>query len=379
VNRIMKRVALLVHSANWSGYEQDLYELLIRWNRSPAPTVYLTEEGILGDKLREHGIAVRVLPMDAYKRGSSNREQRYLGIMGTLRYAKRLSQDFKRDQIECVHANTNTLYTIVYGSIAAKWAHLPLIWYVQKSVAAPYLNQTTATMLRIFFRYIPDGIMVNSLSTLASLKLPRQKMSRVQLIYPAYSGVYGRMIGVSPDPAYITVLLVGRLAEWKGQHLLLAAAKAFLPDRKIRFWLVGAEQNEESVYREMLQYQIRNNGLTNITVLGYVENLKSIIHQADILLYLNMNPEPLNQVILQAMAAGIPIIASNIGGPMEVIKDGETGILFPPGDTGALRRSIRSMINHPEEREEMGLKGMARIKSYFAIELSLQRIMDFYE
>lgn len=379
MSRTMKRVALLIHSANWSGYEQGLYELLIRWNRSPAPIVYLAEEGILGNKLREHGIVVRILPMDAYKRGSFNREKGYLGIMGTLRYARRLSQDFKHDQIECVHANTNTLYTMVYSSIAAKWAHLPLIWYVQKSVAAPYLNQTTATMIRTFFRYIPDGIMVNSLSTLASLKLPLKKMSRVQLIYPSYSGEYGRMIGISPDPAYITVLLVGRLAEWKGQHLLLAAAKAFLPDRKVRFWLVGAEQYEETVYREMLQHQIRSNGLTNVTLLGYMEDLKSVIHQADILLHTNMSPEPFNQVILQAMAAGIPIIASNIGGPKEVIRDGETGILFPPGDIGALRRSIRWMINHPEEREEMGLKGLVRIRSHFAIELSLQRIMDYYQ
>lgn len=375
----MKRVALLVHSANWSGYEQSLYELLIRWNHSPTPIVYLAEEGILGDKLREHGIAVRVLPMGEYKRGFPNREQSYLGIIGTLRYARRLSQNFKQDQIECVHANMNTLYTMVYGSIAAKWAHLPLICYVQKAVGVPYLKQTTATMIRTFLRYIPDGIMVNSLSTLASLKLPLHKMSRVQLIYPFYSGEYGRTVGISPDPAYITVLLVGRLAEWKGQHLLLAAAKAFLSDRKVRFWLVGAEQYEETVYREMLQHQIRSNGLTNITLLGYMENLKSVIHQADILLYTNMSPGPFNHVILQAMAAGIPIIASNLGGPMEIVKDGQTGILFPPGDVGALRRSIRWMINHQEEREEMGLKGMARIRNHFAIELYIQRIMDYYD
>lgn len=373
----MKRVALLVHSSNWSGYEQGLYELLIRWNRPPTPIVYLAEEGILGDKLREHGIAVRVLPWDVYKQKSTKRERGYLGIRGTLQYARKLSQDFKRDQIECVHANMNTLYTTICGSIAAKWAHLPLIWYVEKSVAAPYRNRTMM-MIRTLIRYIPDGIMVNSLSTLTSLELPLKKMNRVQLIYPAYPGLYGRMVGSSPDPAYITILLVGRLVEWKGQHLLLAAAGAFLPDRKVRFWLTGAEQYEESIYREMLEHQIRSRGLTNITLLGEVEHLQSVIHQADILLYTNVSPEPFNQVILQAMAAGIPLIASNIGGQKEVIRDGETGLLFPPGDIGALRRSIRWMINHPEEREEMGLKGMARIRSHFAIEVSLQRIMDYY-
>jgi glycosyltransferase involved in cell wall biosynthesis len=375
----MKRVALLVHSSNWSGYEQGVYELLIRWNRPPTPIVYLTEEGILGEKLREHDVPIRVLPWDVHKQNSTKRERGYLGIRGTLQYAIRLSQDFKRDQIECVHADMNKLYTTLCGSIAAKWAHLPLIWYVEKSVAAPYRKRMTTILIRSLIRYIPDGIMVNSLSTLSSLKLPLKRMNRVQLIYPAYPGLYGRMVGCSPDPSYITILLVGRLAEWKGQHMLLAAAGAFLPDRKVRFWLTGTEQDEESIYREMLESQIRSLGLTNITLLGEVEHLQSIIHQADILLYTNVSPEPLNQVILQAMAAGIPLIASNIGGQNEVIRDGETGLLFPPGDIGALRRTIRWMINHPEEREEMGLKGMARIRSHFAIEVSLQRIMDYYQ
>src|SRR5690606_15410715 len=125
----------------------------------------------------------------------------------------------------------------------------------------------------------------------------------------------------------------------------------------IRFWLVGTEQYEESGYRELLERQIRSSDLTNISLLGHVDSLLSVIHHADIVLHTNVEPEPLNQVILQAMAAGIPIIASNIGGQREVIKDGVTGLLFPPGDVGALRRSIRWMINHPEEREEMGQKG----------------------
>ena len=369
----------MVHSANWSGYEQGLYELLIRWNRSPAPIVYMNEEGTLGEKLREHGIVVRVLPITTYKRGSPSHSSSNMGMIGMLRYARRLSQNFKLDQIECVHASTNTLYTIIYGTIAAKLTRLPIIWYAHKSIAAPYLNQVAAAMLRIGIRFLPDGIMVNSLSTLTSLKLPNHKMNRVHVIYPSYTGSYGRMNGISPDPAYVTILLVGRLAEWKGQHLLLSAAKAFLPDRKVRFWLVGVELHEETVYRKMLQHQIRTNALSNITLLGHMDNLKSVIHQADILLHTNMSPEPLNQVIFQAMAAGVPIIASDIGGPREVIKDGETGILFPPGDIGALRRSIRWMINHPEERGEMGLKGLARIKNHFAVEMSLQRIMDYYQ
>ncbi len=377
----MKRIALLVHSSNWSGYENGIYELLIRWNRSPTPIVYMTEEGILGKKLRGSGIAVRILPMDGCKRRSLHaptptHNRANMGMLGMLKYAAKLSQSFKLDKIECVHASTNT---IVYGTIAAKLTRLPIIWNAQKNLDAPYLNPTIVTIFRWGIRYIPDGIVVNSLSTLTSLKLPTRKLNRVQVIFPSYSGEYGRLSGVGPDLAYTTVLLVGRLAEWKGQHLLLSAAKAFLPERSVRFWLVGAEQYEEPVYRDLLKYQIRSNGLTNITLFGHMDDLKSVIHQADILLHTNMAPEPLNQVILQAMAAGIPVIASNIGGPRDVIRDGETGMLFPPGDIGALRRAIRWMINHPEERVEMGLKGMERIKNHFAVDMSLQRIMDYYQ
>jgi glycosyltransferase involved in cell wall biosynthesis len=375
----MKRVALLVHSSQWSGYEQGLYELLIRWNRPPVPIVYTMEDGILTNKLRERGIVVRIVPWDGYTSNATQQERTSPAMRGVLQYARKLSQMFRLDQIECVHANTNTLNTMIYGSVAAKLAHLPLIWYIEKSFIAPNWSKAATKAMRALTRYIPDGIMVSSLATLSSLKLPLKLMDRVQLVYPAYSGLYGRAAGLSPEPGYITILLVGRLAEWKGQLLLLAVARVFLTDHKVRFWLTGLEQHDERVFREILEHQIRSYGLTNITMLGEVDHLQSIIHQADILLCTNVGPEPINQVLLQAMAAGIPIIASNIGGQSEVIRDGESGILFTPGDIGALRRSIRWMVNHPEEREEMGLKGQQRIRNHFAIEGSLQRIMDFYE
>lgn len=378
----MKKVALLVHSSEWSGYEQGLYELLIRWNRHPTPIVYMLEEGILSRKLREQGIVVRVEAWDGKRSESDNQLQKERTnrlSRGLLRYAGKLSEAFKLDQIECVHVSMSSLRTAVYGSLAAKLASIPLVWYIEKSVIAPNRSWTSMMIMRKATRYVPNGIMVNSLSTLTSLKLPLKLMDRVQLIYPGYSGLYGRSIEVSPDPAYITILIVGRLTEWKGQHLLLAVARAFLTDHKVRFWLTGAEEHEDRIFREMLEYQIRMNGLTNISLLGEVDNLQRVIQQADILLYTNVSAEPINQVILQAMAAGIPLIASNIGGQKEVIRDGESGVLYPPGDIGALRRSIRWMINHPEEREEMGLKGLQRVKNHFAIEVSVKRILDYYE
>lgn len=376
MNRKMRRVALLVHWANWNGYEHGLYELLIRWNRSPTPIVYFVEESILSHKLRQHNMVVRVLPPDEYQHGSKRRHG-YLGFVGSLRYAKKLSQAFKLDGIECVHASN--VYSMIYGSLAAKWARLPIVWYVHRTSATPYLTGFAAMVLRGCCRYIPDGVMVNSIATLASLKLAPKQGAKVQLVYPSYMGGYGRREGITPDPEYMTILLVGRLTEWKGQHVLLAAAKAFVPDKKVRFWLVANEQYEEKTYREMLQQQIRSNGLWNITLFDFVENLEEMIHKADLLLHTSVRAEPFSQVIVQAMAAGIPIIASTIGGPKEIILDGETGLLIPPGDVGALRRSIRWMINHPEDRMEMGQKGMDRIKNHFSIELSLQRIMDYYQ
>ncbi|WP_239551038.1 glycosyltransferase family 4 protein [Paenibacillus elgii] len=174
------------------------------------------------------------------------------------------------------------------------------------------------------------------------------------------------------------VLLVGRLADWKGQHILLEAAKSFAK-RNVEFWIAGDALFEaDAVYKQQLIQYIREHGLFNVKMLGHVNDISQLMSQADLLVHTSVIPEPFGQVIVEGMAVGLPVIASNAGGPREIVLNEETGLLIPPGKAERLIEAIQWMIEHPEERKEMGEKAMSRVKELFLIEHTVQKITSFY-
>ena len=78
------------------------------------------------------------------------------------------------------------------------------------------------------------------------------------------------------------------------------------------------------------------------------------------------------------MAHGLPLIASDVGGNAEAVIHGETGVLFPPEDTGALAEAIRFLIDSPEIRQSMGERGRERQREFFSLERCLEEHLDLY-
>jgi glycosyltransferase involved in cell wall biosynthesis len=88
-------------------------------------------------------------------------------------------------------------------------------------------------------------------------------------------------------------------------------------------------------------------------------------------------PEPFGQVALEAMACGRAVIASNIGGLRDVVVDGETGVMVPPGDITALREALRMLMSDPARRARMGEAGRRRARAFFASTV-VRRIEQVY-
>jgi glycosyltransferase involved in cell wall biosynthesis len=87
----------------------------------------------------------------------------------------------------------------------------------------------------------------------------------------------------------------------------------------------------------------------------------------DVAIHASTNPEPFGRVLIEAMALGRPLVAPREGGPLEIVVDGETGILVPPRDASALAAAIERLIDDPELRRRMGDAGRARVDAVFDI------------
>jgi len=373
----MLRVAYIDHTAKWSGGEVALFNILTHIGEQIDPLVILAEDGALAERLREKGMDVRIIPLDESIR-SRGRNAVNLGAPAAafklLAYGRKLAPLLKAEKVDCVH--TNSLKSALYGAIAAKIAGVPLIWHIRDHIGAPYLKPIVAKGIRLLSRLLPNGVIANSHSTLNALELPRSKKTLV--VYSAFAKAIGNGIGMR-DQKDFNVLLVGRLAHWKGQHIVLEAAKSFKNEPRVKFWLAGDALFGEEAYKQELLQKIKNDELTNVSMLGHVDDIQGLMNTADLLIHTSVTPEPFGQVIVEGMAAGLPVIASNEGGPVEIVVQGETGLLIEPGDAAILADSIKWMMDHPEERRRMADNGMKRVKEHFVIENTVKDIVDYYK
>ncbi|MEK5252744.1 glycosyltransferase family 4 protein [Paenibacillus sp. FSL F4-0125] len=373
----MLRVAYIDHTAKWSGGEVALFNILTHIGEQIDPLVILAEDGALAERLREKGMDVRIIPLDESIR-SRGRNAVNLGAPAAafklLAYGRKLAPLLKAEKVDCVH--TNSLKSALYGAIAAKIAGVPLIWHIRDHIGAPYLKPVVAKGIRLLSRLLPNGVIANSHSTLNALELPRSKKTLV--VYSAFAKAIGNGIGMR-DQKEFNVLLVGRLAHWKGQHIVLEAAKSFKNEPRVKFWLAGDALFGEEAYKQELLQKIKNDELTNVSMLGHVDDIQGLMNTADLLIHTSVTPEPFGQVIVEGMAAGLPVIASNEGGPVEIVVPGETGLLIEPGDAAILADSIKWMLDHPEERRRMADNGMKRVKEQFVIENTVKDIVDYYK
>ncbi|MEK3948461.1 glycosyltransferase family 4 protein [Paenibacillus sp. FSL H7-0703] len=376
----MMRVAYIDHTARWSGGEVALYNILTNIGEHIDPLVILAEEGDLADRLRQRDIDVRIVPLDDSIR-NRGRNAVNLGAPAAafrlLAYGRKLAPLLREEKVVCVH--TNSLKSALYGTVAAKSAKLPLIWHIRDHIGPPYLKPIVAKGIRLMSRFLPNGVIANSKSTLSALELPPDKKTLV--VYSAFAKAITARDTASHlrgDDSF-NVVLVGRLAEWKGQHILLEAARSFLPDQRVKFWLAGDALFGEEEYKQRLESTMREYGLANVNLLGHVDDIQGLMQRCDLLIHTSITPEPFGQVIIEGMAAGLPVIASNEGGPKETVVPHETGLLIEPGDPAKLEEAIRWMLEHPQERQQMGERGMERVKKHFVIENTVKDIVHYYK
>jgi glycosyltransferase involved in cell wall biosynthesis len=103
-----------------------------------------------------------------------------------------------------------------------------------------------------------------------------------------------------------------------------------------------------------------------------------VIDELDLVVHASTTGEPFGQVIIEGMAAGKPIVATNGGGVPEIVEDGTTGILVPMGDAPAMAEAICRMLADPGKAREMGRRGRQRVESHFTLERTARRVEDVY-
>src|SRR5665213_2790695 len=179
--------------------------------------------------------------------------------------------------------------------------------------------------------------------------------------------------GIGDDTPLI--VCVARLQREKDIPTLIAAMRDVVVSVPQAICVVAGEGNEESAIRELI---IRNQLEKSVRLLGFRPDATSLISAGDLFVLPSM-AEPFGLVLLEAMSLEKPVIATRAGGPIEIVVDGETGVLVEPGNARAMAGAIIRVLSEAQARDDMGRAGRARFEQLFTADRMADAILRVYE
>jgi len=189
---------------------------------------------------------------------------------------------------------------------------------------------------------------------------------------PAFRAESRRALGV-PDDRLVAVT-VGRMDQFKAHHLQLQAMDMLRKQGiDLHLLLVGAGEREQELRRLRAELGLED----RVTFTGYLDDVRPALAAAD-LFVLSSKREGLPMVLLEAMGAGLPIVATEVGGIPEALAGGQVGELVPPEDVSALADGVAGLARQPEERRSLGQAARRRYETHYSREAMGNRYLQIY-
>jgi glycosyltransferase involved in cell wall biosynthesis len=371
------RVVYLDHCARLSGGELALLRMLPALVGVDAHVI-LGEDGPLAARLARGGISVEVLPIadDVRDLRRDLAVATRLPVASAVRaaaYTGRLAARLRKLRPDLVH--TNSLKAALYGGIAARLAGIPVIWHLRDRIAPDYLPDRAVRLVRALARRLPAAVIANSHTTLATLGLASVTSAPISAVCPS-------PVSMPKQPTRnvdrLQIGMVGRLAPWKGQDVFLRAFTAAFPAGAEQAVVVGEAMFGEQSYAHALRELANELGIgQRVEFTGFREDIPEVLARLDVLVHASTIPEPFGQVVVEGMAAGLPVVASDGGGPAEIITDAVDGVLSPPGDIEELAAALRRLADDPALRVRLGRQARIRARA-FAPETIAAQVVELY-
>lgn len=197
-----------------------------------------------------------------------------------------------------------------------------------------------------------------------------------RVVYPGVDVPNGRVGRMTPRiPGETALGTAGRLVPLKGIVYLIRALAVLHRDIPgVRLEIAGSGPE-----RPALEHEVQSHGLGDrVRFLGWRTDLGPLMETWDVYVQPSLG-EPFGIAALEAMAVGLPVVATAAGGLPELVEDGRTGWLVPPRDSGALAERLRALLLNPDQRHIMGSAGRARAKQTFSLDRMVREFSRIYD
>ena len=282
----------------------------------------------------------------------------------------RLRRLIRERRVSVVHTHSSVDSWL--GSLAAKSLGRPVVR--SRHVSIPIRH---TLVYRLADRIITSGEAVRA--TVVAAGIAPKKIVSVSAGVDTeqfHPGVSGKSVRDELGLGGMSVVgLVANIRGSKGHNVFLDAAREVLkmaPDT--RFLIVG-----DGVGFDEVKARVRQMGLeSRVLLTGFRRDVPEVMAALDVLVLPSVRSEATSQVIPQALAVGTPVVGSDVGGIPELVRDGETGRLVPPGDPAALAGAILASVREPERSRAMARAGQALILSQYTFDAAMARTTAVY-
>ncbi|MDB5619399.1 glycosyltransferase [Tardiphaga sp.] len=367
------RVLFVCHTGAISGAELVLVDLVQPWAGESA---LLFENGPLAPALAAKGLKVTVSRwgqgLTQVRRDSSI--LKVIPLVGRL-FGIVLETIAAARRHDVVYANSQKAF--VLSALAVSVARRPLIWHLHDIISSVHFGamqrRVQVTLANLFASrvvvpskacadaFIAEGgkqplvvVVPNGLDIAPEALSPAQIRQQLQL-------PEGPLVGV-----------FSRLAAWKGQHVVLQAL-ARTPG--VSCIIAGDAMFGEQAYAAKLNQMVIDLDLGDrVHFLGRRSDVPRLMRAVDAVVHPSIDPEPFGRTLVEAMLAGVPVIATDAGAASDILQAGRAGTLVPPGDADALAAAIINIMSKPPELAAQLNYAEARAKSHYGAAQMLRAI-----
>jgi glycosyltransferase involved in cell wall biosynthesis len=368
---------LFLHSSS-GHYGADRQLALLASGLDPdryRPIVVLPPGDLAGD-LRAAGAEVIERSPAVIRRGAGSPRGLASLAADAARDGAALGRLICRRRVALVHSNTSV---VLGGAVAAAAARVPHVWHVRE------LYGRYATLWPAYRQLLRSAAALPCVSWAVAGQFAGDPRARV--VYDGLAidarraprGAARAALGLPAEAPLIAVL--GRISDWKGQDLLVRAlATKALRGRGAIGVIAGEPWPGAEARRERVLALARQLGVGDRLVLvGFREDVETVYGAADVVAVPSTAPDPLPNTALEAAAAGCAVVAAAHGGLPEIIRDGETGRLFSPGDVASLSGVIAALLDDECERERLGAAAAADVRARFDPARLIAEMQSLYD
>ncbi len=371
----VRKVAYLITLPEIGGAQMHVLQLLEALDRSRFEPILLTAgEGWLTERARERG--VRVYPLRHLRRP--------IHPVHDWRALWEIRGILAREKPDVLHLHSSKAG--ILGRLAGKLARVPRILFTAHGFSfherlAPLPLQGSVWLERVLAPLSDVIVPVSEYDRERALRFNLCEPMRLQVVLNGIETErfrgdrrHATRAALGLEPEDLVIGMVARFAFPKHPEFLLLALQPLLESRpNIRLIFVGSGPDFPRIQLLALELGIAE----QVTFLGNREDVPDILAAMDIFTLISRF-EGLPMTIIEAMAAGLPVIASDVGGVSELIDEGLTGFCVPSGDEEAIRRAFTRLLDDPERARRMGEAGRARARTEFDTSVMIRRVEALY-